>query len=106
MSIKKQYKKKLFKKGSSPCKVTFSLPEEMINPAKTVYLVGEFNNWDVEATPMKKKKDGTYSVTIELEAQKEYQFRYLIDSDRWENDGEADKYAATPYSSENSVVVV
>lgn len=102
MSIKKQYPK-----DKSVCKVTFSLPKKAAASAKKVHLVGEFNNWDQKAMPMKKLKNGSFSITLELETGREYQFRYLIDGTKWENDWEANKYVPTQFGdSENSVVVV
>jgi len=90
-------------KSKSVVKVTFAIPAE----AKTVAVLGEFNGWDAAAAPLKKGKDGVFKTTVELEAGKEYQFRYLIDGERWENDWEADKYVASPVSlEENSVVVL
>lgn len=102
MSIKKQYLK------SKPiCKVTFRMPKEATQSAEKVHVVGEFNNWDVYATPMKKLKNGTFTVTLDLEQKREYQFRYLMDETRWENDWHADKYVPTSYGDgDNSVVVI
>lgn len=75
--------------------------------ARTVHVVGEFNNWDVYATPMKRLKNGSFTVTINLEQGREYQFRYLIDEMSWENDWDADKYLPSHFGNcENSVVVV
>jgi 1,4-alpha-glucan branching enzyme len=74
ISIRKQYLK------SRPvCKVTFRIPEEMGTSAKTAHIVGEFNNWTFFATPMKKLKSGAFTMTLELEPGREYQFRYLLD---------------------------
>jgi 1,4-alpha-glucan branching enzyme len=102
MSIKKQYLK------SKPvCKVTFRLPEDAAGFAESANIVGEFNNWNIYATPMRKLKNGSFTVTIDLEPNREYQFRYLLDDEIWENDGEADKYVSHPYGDgENSVVVL
>lgn len=102
MSLTKQYLK------SKPvCKVTFRLPAEAARDANSVNIVGDFNNWDIYAVPMQKLKDGTFKVTLELEPNHEYQFRYLIDENSWENDWEADRYTSSPYgNAENSVVVV
>jgi 1,4-alpha-glucan branching enzyme len=102
MSLKKQYLKK-----SPVCKVTFQLPPEAARDAGKVNIVGDFNGWDLYAIPLKKRKDGTFSVTLNLEPDREYQFRYLIDESTWENDWEADKYVPSPYgNADNSVVVV
>jgi hypothetical protein len=44
-------------------------------------------------------------VTLELAPGKAYQFRYLLDGDRWENDWRADRYVPNPYGGDNSVVL-
>jgi 1,4-alpha-glucan branching enzyme len=83
------------------------MPSEAVSGAETVHVVGDFNNWNYQANPMKKLKNGTFSLTLDLDQGKEYQFRYLIDMENWENDWNADRYAPSPYSdSENSVVSV
>lgn len=102
MSLKKQ-----FLKSKPFCKVTFSLPKEAVAQAKKVSLVGDFNGWDTNATPMKKQKDGGFSVSLNLDQGREYQFRYLIDDARWENDWCADKYVPSALGdAENSVLVL
>ena len=102
MSLKKQYLKK-----KPVCKVTFTLTREAAAGAKTVHLVGEFNNWNVLATPMKKLKNGSFKVILDLALNREYQFRYLLNETLWENDWNADKYVPTPFgNAENSVVTV
>ena len=99
--------KKAYLKTEPMCKVTFALPKEAVGEANCVYLVGEFNNWQIGATPMKKLKSGEFKTTLKLKRDKEYQFRYLIDDSKWENDWHADKYVTTPFGDgENSVVVV
>ncbi|MFA3792355.1 isoamylase early set domain-containing protein [Aliiglaciecola sp. SL4] len=102
MSFKKQYLK------SKPvCKVTFKLSKEEAKNAETVRLVGDFNDWDIETSPMKKLKNGSFSSTINLPADAEYQFRYLLDDEEWENDWSADAYVTSPISfDDNSVVSV
>ena len=67
----------------------------------------DFNNWNIHANPMKKLKDGDYSIELDLELGREYQFRYLIDQLEWENDRSADKYVRSDYGDcDNSVVIV
>lgn len=102
MSLKKQYLK------SKPvCKVTFSLPKDAGDGAKKVFLVGEFNEWKMDATPMRKQKSGEFTTTVELAPGHDYQFRYFIDGQVWENDWDADRYEYSPFGNcENSVVSV
>jgi 1,4-alpha-glucan branching enzyme len=100
MSIKKQYLK-----TKPVCKVTFRISEEMGNSAGTAHVVGEFNNWNLYSTPMKKLKKGAFTATLDLEKGREYQFRYLLDDNTWENDAHADRSVPTPFgNSENSVI--
>ena len=102
MSIKKQPKKSM-----SVCKVTFHLAKEKVASVKDIHVVGDFNIWDTKATPMMKKKDGSFSVTLDLNLGQEYQYRYLIDGTNWENDSSADKYVPSPFGdTENSVLVL
>lgn len=102
MSFKRQYLKR-----RSICKVTFRLNRKQTKSAKTVHIVGEFNNWDVSSIPMKRLKRGAFNAVIDLEKGREYQFCYLLNGTDWENDGNADRYVSTPYGDvENSVVVV
>ncbi len=99
--------KKTYLKSRNACKVTFRLAWEAAYDAKQVCIVGEFNDWNPTATRMKKLKSGEFSVTLELEPGREYQYRYLIDNTRWENDWGADRYEVSPFGDcENSVVIV
>ena len=98
--------KKEYLKSRNICKVTFKLPKIAAPDAKSACIVGDFNNWNIYANPMKKLRTGAYSIALELEPGKEYQFRYLIDEVKWENDWNADKYVKSPYGdSDNSVVI-
>jgi 1,4-alpha-glucan branching enzyme len=102
MSLQKKYLK------SKPvCKVKFELPKEHVSGAKHVCVVGEFNGWNESANKMKKQKDGSYTATLDLETGSEYQFRYVMDGERWENDPQADRYTPNDFcGADNSVVVV
>ena len=84
------------------CRVTFELPREV--GAQNAYIVGDFNNWDERATPMKRMRDGSFSAAVNLEAGKEYRFRYFLDDARWENDWHADAYIPNVFGTEDSVV--
>lgn len=99
MSLKKQ-----FLKSRPTCKVTFRLPKEVAGNATEVRLLGDFNNWDQSrAITMKMNKNGC-DTTVELPIGNEFQFKYLLDGNIWENDWQADKYVATPFGVDNSVV--
>ena len=97
---------KQYLKSRQVCKVSFRLPCDGALGADTVTLVGDFNNWDDKATPMKRQKNGDYTVTLELETNREYRFRYCIDGSKWENDWCADRYDPNPFGGCDSVVFV
>ncbi len=97
--IKKQYLK-----NRPRCKVTFSLDKG--TGANSAALVGDFNAWDKGATPMQALKDGRFKVVVELDTEKAYEFRYLLDEGQWVNETEADSYAPNPFAGENSVIKV
>lgn len=102
MSIAKKY----FKTKTN-CKVTFHVPKDAAAGAQSAFLVGEFNAWAMHAMPMKRQKDGSFKLTIDLDSGQTYQFRYLLDDDRWENDWSADAYCFSEFGNcENSVVTV
>jgi 1,4-alpha-glucan branching enzyme len=95
--------KKSYTKSGDKCRVTFELPPDA--DASSVYVVGEFNDWDKRAHPLKRRKDGRFSRTIYLDAGEQYRFRYWVDDERWENDWEADQYVPNEFGTEDSVVV-
>ena len=45
-----------------------------------------------------------WEITLELDAGREYQYRYLVNGTDWQNDWNAEAYTGNPYSSENSIV--
>lgn len=100
MALKKQYLK-----NKPVVKVTFRLPKDAAPKAQNVALVGEFNDWNIYATPMKRLKDGTFKAVVDLAAGRSYEYRYLIDETTWENDWDADRYVRSAFGNcDNSVV--
>ena len=94
--------KKRFSKDGKKCRVTFELPAEV--NAGTASLCGEFNDWDRKNLPMKKLKNGNFTVGVTLEVGKEYRFRYWLDGSRWENDWEADAYKPNAFGTDDSII--
>lgn len=99
---------KTYNRKRDICKVTLEVPVDQDNEYQSVCVVGDFNDWNPEATPMKKGRK-TYSVTLELPAGNDYQFRYYIQNNdnntSWANEVEADGCAPTPYcDAQNSVI--
>jgi 1,4-alpha-glucan branching enzyme len=82
------------------------LPKVAAPDAKSVSIVGDFNNWNTHANPTKKLKDRDYSIQLDLEPGREYRFRCLIDELKWANDRNADKYVRSVYGNCDNPVVI
>jgi 1,4-alpha-glucan branching enzyme len=84
-------------------RVTFELPATVW--ANQISLVGEFNNWDRQVTPMTQDRfDERWRATVDLEAGQRYRFRYVLDGNAWLADRQADDYAVDSRGSYDSVV--
>ena len=94
-------KKKFLK---TKCKVTFEVPPSIAENATDIYLVGDFNEWDERSTLLEKKKGNKFTITLDLDLNRDYQYRFLVNGERWENDWDDDKYLPNPFSCDNSVV--
>ena len=94
---------KNYTKTGKVCRVTFRhTPTE---DTQKVRLLGEFNQWGSSSTDLlKKRKDGSFSITLSLDSGREYRFRYLLDDTTWENDNSADSYVANVFGSQDAVL--
>ncbi|MCK4801801.1 MAG: isoamylase early set domain-containing protein [Anaerolineales bacterium] len=98
--------KKHFIKSRNIYKVTFRLakheqPEYNVSSAN---LVGDFNDWSLADTPMLPLKNGDFKVTVELEPGTKYEFRYLLNDEKWYNEWEADEYILGDFGKDNCVI--
>lgn len=107
MATKKQYLK-----VRNACKVTLVLPKDQVlesldSDVESAAVVGDFNDWNPQAHPMTRRKNGDFSATLELEPGRAYEFRYVLDRGHWLNELEADGVAPTPYGdAHNSVISI
>jgi len=98
--------KKEYLKNKSTCKVTFTLPAEVIEGVSEVQVLGDFNNWNHEQGVKMKSVKAGFETTLELAGGRFYEFRYLLDGNTWANDPAADDYHVTPFGVYNSVVKI
>lgn len=96
--------KKEYTKTGRSCRVTFELPAE-IN-AQKAYLCGDFNDWNQTSHPMKRRKDGSFALTISLKPGQQYRYKFFLDGERWENDWAGEGYLPNEYGGEDSVVII
>jgi 1,4-alpha-glucan branching enzyme len=77
-------------------RVTFALPAS--EPPGAVSVVGDFNNWDPFAHPLRKRSNGTRSTVITVTPGSTLRFRYLAEGGMWFDDDTAhatDSHGAT-----------
>ena len=85
-------------------KVTFALPADEV--AQPVSVLGDFNNWDPYANPMKKRSNGTCSAVVEVPAGSAFRFKYLAADGTWFCDPEAEAVVHDEYQVVDSLLVV
>ena len=59
--------------------------------AKSVSIVGDFNNWDEKRDPMFNLGGGVWQITLYLEPG-EYEYKFVIDGEKWIEDPNAKKF--------------
>jgi 1,4-alpha-glucan branching enzyme len=71
-------------KQNSMVRVTFALP--IGEPEGPVSVVGDFNDWDPHAHPLRKRSNQTRSASVTVPAGSTLRFRYLAEGGRWFDD--------------------
>jgi len=92
-------KKRAFK-TKEEVEITF---EHVSEPDNQVDLVAEFTDWQ----PIKmsySKKYKVFRTAYKLPKGKDFQFRYLVNNQDWQNDHAADNYLHNGFGTDNSVV--
>ncbi|MEX0908672.1 MAG: isoamylase early set domain-containing protein [Gemmatimonadaceae bacterium] len=74
--------------------------------ARTVSVVGDFNDWDTNATPLREAADaGVWTITVPLAAGR-HQYVFMVDGNRWTPDPAAPKAVEDDFGMPNSVITV
>lgn len=91
----------MVKQSASQRTVKLTFNHDLTGP---VSVVGTFNDWQVDATPMRRSHDGCWEVALELPAG-EYEFRYFADG-QWFTDYAADGVVPNGLGEFNSLLRV
>ena len=83
-------------------KVTFVLPASQHE--RPVSVLGSFNDWDPLVHPLKRRSNGTRSVTVDVSSGNLFQFKYLADGGEWFCDPDADAVEVADYCVHNSLL--
>ncbi len=74
---------------STATKVTFVIPVDEVDAPVSV--VGDFNDWDPYAHPLRRRSNDTRSVAVTLPPGEPVRFRYLVDGGRWLDEPDAEQ---------------
>ena len=91
---------KTYYKTKDYCKVKFSFKVE---DAETVEILGLNSDWQ-KSIVMSRKKDGSFSMDINLPKDSRHEFKYRVNETLWLNDPEADSETPNIYGGANSVI--
>jgi len=80
-------------------RITFSLPVD--EPRGSVSVVGDFNDWNPFAHPLRKRANGTRSAAVTVPVGTTLRFRYLGEGGMWFND----ETAPAPDGQDASIAV-
>ena len=89
------------KRKSSKHGVRFSLKSPN---AKEVFLVGDFNNWDARANPMKLDEDGLWKIRLIIPPGR-YEFKLLVDG-KWREGTKEEQTVPNCFGTLNNVLIV
>ena len=99
--------KKTYVKSRKTCKLTFKVPPDQLPEdidVRSVSLVGNFNDWDPEATPMEQLKSGAYKAAVDVEPGSVVEFRYMANGEHFFNAWDADDYSRNQFGEDNCIV--
>lgn len=94
-------KPKKAKSNASKKKVSFTFYD---SEATEVFVVGDFNQWNETAHPMKMDSEGTWRKSIFV-APGAYEYKFLVNG-KWENDQNNKNICENTFGTCNNLIVV
>ncbi|MEA3548628.1 MAG: isoamylase early set domain-containing protein [Thermodesulfobacteriota bacterium] len=106
MACKTGAKKKMGKAGSKKKrKVIVSTEFTLTAPeSESVYLAGDFNDWDPTQYSMRKYKNGICKKKLKLKPGR-YEYQFIVD-DKWQVDPENSDSHVNIHGTDNSVITI
>ena len=74
--------------------------------ANSVSVAGDFNAWSEAATPLKRNGSGLWSTEIEVSQSGRFEYKFIVNRQRWVEDPSNGMKAPDNYGGLNSVIVV
>jgi len=82
-------------------KTEFSL---LAPSAQSVFLSGDFNQWDLSSTPLRRDKNGMWKMSLNLYPG-QYEYRFFVDGE-WQNDPSCCDFVDNPFGTSNCLKIV
>ena len=89
------------KKTEKRCRKIFELKAD---GAKSVAIVGDFNDWNEKKHVMKKNGNGLWRKTLQL-SPGTYEYKFIVDGE-WVNDPQNDNHRANSFGSRNNIIQI
>jgi 1,4-alpha-glucan branching enzyme len=72
--------------------------------ARSVFLTGNFNQWNPSSHPLKKDRQGIWKISLPLNPG-QYEYRFFVDGE-WHNDPNCPSLVENPFGTVNCVKIV
>jgi len=82
-------------------KTEFSL---LAPSAQSVFLSGDFNQWDLSSRPLRRDKNGMWKISLPL-APGQYEYRFFVDGE-WQSDPSCCDFVNNPFGTSNCLKIV
>jgi 1,4-alpha-glucan branching enzyme len=92
---------KTTKKNSTLIKTEFSVSASQ---AKSVFVAGDFNEWNLSLHPLKKNKQGVWKTSLAL-GPGQYEYRFFVDGE-WQNDPNCSSFVENPFGTLNCLKIL
>ena len=89
------------KKNMKIIKTEFGL---LAPQARSVFLAGNFNQWNLSSHPLKKDKRGIWKISLPLNPGR-YEYRFFVDK-QWQNDPYCSSLVENPFGTFNCLKIV
>jgi len=72
--------------------------------AESVFIAGDFNQWNPSSHPLKADANGTWRISLGLNPGR-YEYRFFVNSE-WQNDPNCSSFVENPFGTSNSLKIV
>jgi len=72
--------------------------------ATSVFIAGDFNQWNLSAYPLKQDKKGVWKIALPLGPGR-YEYRFLVDGE-WQNDPNCSSFVENRFGTLNCLRIV